>query len=102
MSGAKLVELESNIFSVEGDITVETVPVLLSEGGKTLAAASKDQLIIDLSGATVGSSACAALLLAWMRVAHLHHKTITYRGCSEKLMRIVRISNLESVLGLGA
>lgn len=87
---------ESGAFLVSGDLTFATVAPLLEEGERLLAGINAP--VIDLSEVTHSDSAGLALLLEWLGRGQARGAQIRFRHLPESLLRIARLSNLDSLL----
>ena len=87
-------------FLVKGVIDIDSAPTLLPLGLKSFMAVSASVITVDLSCAEVKNSAGVALLLAWLSHMQSKGKSIHYVGFSEKLLRIIKVSNLSNLLGV--
>ncbi len=100
MPEVDIVQTDKNVFQVKGVIDHESATALLPLGVKLFAESDSDSLIVDLSDARASNSTCPALLIAWLRHMKLKGKSIEYKGFSEKLLRIIKVSNLQNLLGV--
>jgi len=57
-----------------------------------------DESVFDLSGLEECNSAAVALLMAWVRYAHVHGKSVVYSGVPEDLLNIIEVTGLSETL----
>ena len=96
MEAAAIRVTESGTFLVSGDLTFATVAPLLEEGSRLLAGITGP--VIDLREVTHCDSAGLALLLEWLDRGQAKGAQIRFRHLPESLLRIARLSNLDSLL----
>jgi len=87
---------EHGKFLVSGDLTFASVARLLDEGDRLLAGITRP--VIDLSEVTHCDSAGLALLLEWLDRGRAKGAQIRFCHLPESLLRIARLSNLDSML----
>jgi len=87
---------ERGTFLVSGDLTFATAALLLDEGERLLAGIKGS--VIDLREVTHCDSAGLALLLEWLDRGQAQGAHIRFRHLPESLLRIARLSNLDSLL----
>ena len=96
MEGSAIRLTESGTLLVSGDLSFATVAALLKEGDRLLAGINGP--VIDLSEVTHSDSAGLALLLEWLDRGRAKGVQIRFRHLPESLLRIARLSNLDSLL----
>lgn len=83
-------------FKLKGALTFETVPEILRASSTLFAEA--DHLKVDLADVSQGDSTGVALLLAWIRQAKVHKKSIVFTHIPSQLLMIAKVSNLDDFL----
>lgn len=86
-------------YHVVGELNFDTVPGVFEQGVEVLRRAPA-VIEIDLGGVTRSDSAGLALLIEWMRVAHSHHKNISFGNIPAQMMAMAGISGLDRILPL--
>lgn|SRR5690554_7991545 len=86
----------SQIYSVSGELTLDTVTEALSESTELFEKA--DTLDIDLANVTRADSAGLALLVAWMRQARQSEKKIQFQHVPAQMLAIAKASGLDEIL----
>ena len=81
--------------TVQGDVTMETVPALFAQGLQHLN--SKD-LIVDLSQTLAVDSAAVSMLLAWQRAAQSGRRALQIENLPENLFSLARLYGVEEML----
>jgi len=90
-----------NHYSLSGPLTFSTVPGLYEEAGETFLADADPARPVALELDAVGrcDSAGLALLLEWMRVGRERGLALRFSGLPEQLETLMRVSDLDDVLG---
>jgi len=83
-----------------GVLDLHSGPALREQGRALIAASEVDALVLDCSGVTRSNSVGLALLLAWLRDARSHGRTLALRGLPEDMRKIADVCELEPLLGL--
>lgn len=100
MQQSGIIHTDTNRFQIKGVIDHKSATALLSLGVKMFSEAASDNITVDLSEASASDSTCPAILIAWLRCMKLKGISIEYKGFSEKLLRIIKVSNLNNLLGV--
>ncbi len=93
-------KLPGGVWRMSGELTFTTVPELVESISMEPGAAGK-RLQIDLGGVSHADSAGLALLVCWLRRARRRGIRILFCGVPEQLLRIARVSGLDTVLPFG-
>ncbi|HFC53661.1 MAG TPA: anti-sigma factor antagonist [Gammaproteobacteria bacterium] len=94
---ASVEKLPGGIWRLSGELTFATVPRLVESTGPELDA-RQGVLKIDLEGVSRADSAGLVLLIGWLRRARRQGVRILFCKVPEQLLKIARVSGLESVL----
>ncbi|MCW8905995.1 MAG: STAS domain-containing protein [Sedimenticola sp.] len=89
---------QQGVMQISGDLVFANVTALLGQIERQLEGI--ERVLIDLSGVRDVDSSGLALLLEVMEVARRRSITLRFRGLSEALLGIARLSNVESLLPL--
>ena len=84
-------------FSVDSDLTVDTVPELWVQSKKLFPSASAAVISIDVSQVTHVDSGGLALLVAWARWANFRNKQFKVQGHNNKLAVLIENNHLEKL-----
>lgn len=95
------VEVRDGVIHVSGALTLTTARAALDATAGAFNGAS-GALTFDLAGVKESDSAALAVLLEWMRRAAAQRLGLVYRNVPERLGQLARISDLETVLGIGS
>lgn len=98
MSGAVASLDQQDVMQVSGDLVFANVTALLGQIVRHLDGA--ERMLIDLSGVRDVDSSGLALLLEVMEVARRRSISLRFRGLSESLLGIARLSNVDQLLPL--
>ncbi|MEL7310435.1 MAG: STAS domain-containing protein [Pseudomonadota bacterium] len=90
---------EEGSFTIEGELTFDTVGSLLDFGTKQFEPHS--HIVVDLSGVEEADSAGLALLIEWVTWANHSVREMVYENVPERLLNIAAISEVEGLLGAG-
>jgi len=82
--------------ALSGPVTLANVAAVLEEGRRHLEDGVES---VDLAGVTEMDSALLALLLAWMREAKSHNRSLTLANPPHALSTIARLYGVDSLLG---
>jgi phospholipid transport system transporter-binding protein len=93
-----MIRREADRIVLEGPVTLDTVPALLSQG---LALIDRDEVHIDLAGVTAADSSAVALLLEWMRAARRAGRRIVYLNLGNSLESLVVLYGVTDLLPQG-
>lgn len=85
---------------VSGPMTFQSVGHLWESSKRELTGQSA--VTVDMAGVTEVDSAALALLLEWMSWARQQGFPLRFTGLPEKLRALARLSEVESLLGLGS
>jgi phospholipid transport system transporter-binding protein len=80
---------------VSGAVTLGNAATLLDEGKRHLAEGVQT---VDLGEVSEMDSALLALLLAWLREARLHDRTLVFTNLPESLRTIARLYGVDRLL----
>lgn len=80
---ASIEQIESGIFSIQGELTFNTVTTLLNRSKKLFA--HQEKIIIDLAQASHANSAGLALLLEWQSQSRVSGATIQFKHIPDAL-----------------
>lgn len=100
MSEVSLTESAPGRFSIQGELSFQSVPMLNRKIKSILS--TSDAAVIDLSAVVRSDSAGVALLVEWTRMAHLHDKQLSFDHIPDQMLAIVRVSGLADILPLNA
>jgi len=81
---------------VSGVLHFTTVTTLLSQGSEAIGSGRAG--VIDLSGVKDSDSSGLALLIEWLSVAKLNHKTLRYENIPAQLQQLAHLSDVEDLL----
>lgn len=90
-----MIRREGDRLILEGAVTIEEVPGLLSQG---LALLSPGETRIDLAGVTTADSSAVALLLEWLRVARRAGDRIVYLNLDNSLKSLADLYGVTELL----
>jgi phospholipid transport system transporter-binding protein len=90
-----MIRREGDRLILEGAVTIEEVPGLLSQG---LALLSPGETRIDLAGVTTADSSAVALLLEWLRVAQRAGDRIVYLNLDNSLKSLADLYGVTELL----
>lgn len=96
MPKASLRVVDSERFSISGDLVFATVGRLLEEGKQHLATAR--QPVFDLAGVERCDSAGLALLIEWLDIAMARGVRPVFQNVPKALQGIAKLSNAESLI----
>ncbi|MDO6681976.1 MULTISPECIES: lipid asymmetry maintenance protein MlaB [unclassified Oceanobacter] len=92
----RLDAVSASLACIGGDLLASTV-VELMEPGRDMIRRSGGEWCLDMADVDRVSSAAVALLLDWMRTAQQADVSMTVRAVPERLLPILRISDLEGL-----
>ena len=96
---APRIELQDNgHYLLLGELSFNTVPAIAANFAKMVNNA--DNVVLDLQGVTRTDSAGLALLIDWMRLAHLKDKHIVFKNMPEQMLAVAKVSELDHILPL--
>lgn len=81
-----------------GDLTFATAAAAHAAGVGALSAVPAGALRVDCSGLANTDSAGLAVLLEWCAVAHRRQLTLRFEAMPDTLLRLARISEVETLL----
>lgn len=84
-------------FTLPGAIHFDNLAAVRSAGESYLDEQA-DSAVFDLSALSECNSVAVALLMAWLRYAHAHNKTVVYAGAPNDLSNIIDVSGLTQTL----
>jgi phospholipid transport system transporter-binding protein len=90
-----MIRREGDRLILEGAVTIEEVPGLLSQG---LALLRPGETRIDLAGVTSADSSAVALLLEWLRVAQRAGDRIVYLNLDNSLKSLADLYGVTELL----
>ena len=90
--------IEPGRFSVSGDLTFASVPMIWEKARKVLLDVYEENVEIDIGSAQNFDSSGLALLVAWSRWAHCNNKTLTFINVTKKANKLIEINKLQDVL----
>jgi phospholipid transport system transporter-binding protein len=99
MSTATITIGKGEVLRLSGDMVLASVQGLLEQ--TKLLLASGRYSVIDLEEVTGVDSSGVALMLEWVELARGHGTTLQFRNVPESLLRIARLSRVESMLTKG-
>ncbi len=97
MQTAQLQTSADNTIKISGALIFATVSSLWEQSKKLFTTPAK-QLFFDFDAVTQSDSAGVALLLAWIRIARVQQKEISFLSLPEQMRAIARVSGLEAIL----
>lgn len=98
-NGSNAVQIKPSVeggFLVSGALTFETVPSVVRSSTALLNGGA--DIIFDLQGISNADSAGLALLIEWMRAAHVQQKRIIFKNIPAQLLAIATMSGVEHIL----
>ena len=93
----RIEKLPDGVWRISGELTFATVPRLVQSAGMEFGS-GQERLQIDLGGVSHADSAGLALLISWLRQARRQEIRILFCRVPEQLLKIARVSGLETVL----
>jgi phospholipid transport system transporter-binding protein len=90
-----MIRREGSRLVLSGAVTLGNAAALLDEGKRHLAEGVQT---VDLGEVTEMDSALLALLLAWLREARLHERTLVFTNLPESLRTIARLYGVDRLL----
>ncbi|WP_017937181.1 STAS domain-containing protein [Zestomonas thermotolerans] len=99
MSDASIRQVDGEL-CLSGVIDYSTGPALREEGGRLIRAAQATELVLDCSAVEHSSSVGLSLLLAFMRDAQKHGKSLVIRALPVEMRQIAQVSRLIELLPL--
>ena len=90
------VTAEKDVIRVSGDLDFDNV-MRLCQKAKDLFS-KYDELVFDFSSVTSSSSAGLAMIVDWIKEAHLQQKPIRFINLSKDIHSIARASGLEALI----
>ncbi|MCR4509276.1 lipid asymmetry maintenance protein MlaB [Pseudomonas sp. GLN_6] len=102
MSQANITEAAPGILQLVGVLDYLSAPALREQGGKLLKASQAAACVIDCCGVEKSSSVGVSLLLAFMRDASAHNKTLSVRNLPNDMREIASVCGLLEILPLQA
>lgn len=97
MTPAQITGTAPQALGIDGDLTAQTVPDLL---GTLPVAAGVHR--VDMTGVRQVDSAGLALLVGWQQLLNADQGQLELVGVPEGLLRLARISSVDTLLGLQA
>lgn len=94
-----LVAVEGGGFRFDGAITIEAVPAVLESGARTLTAAPKGAIRIDLGGLTEFDSAALGVMFEWQRRVSAQGGQLRYEHLPTKLQTLAQLYGVDGLLG---
>lgn len=85
-------------FSLEGELSFASVPLLLRRGGALFA--GQGAIAVDLAGVHRADSAGLALLVEWLVQAQRLKRQLSFKHVPDQIMRMARVGGLEDILPL--
>ncbi len=92
MQNAKI-KLEGQLLKLSGELTFDTVPVLLNKGLTLME--DLTHVDIHLKGVTKSNSAGLVLLLEWQRFAKKRHKLLSFYHIPLQIKKIAKACDSE-------
>lgn len=86
----------NNHYLIAGELNLTTVAAALQDSAPIFH--HTKTLILDLAEVTHTDSAAVALLLEWLRLAHVNQITISYRNLPAKLLAVAAASGVANLL----
>jgi phospholipid transport system transporter-binding protein len=90
-----MIRREGSRLVLSGAVTLGNAAALLDEGKRHLAEGVQT---VDLGEVSEMDSALLALLLAWLREARLHERTLVFTNLPESLRTIARLYGVDRLL----
>ena len=90
-----MIRREGSRLVLSGAVTLGNAAALLDEGKRHLAEGVQT---VDLGEVSEMDSALLALLLAWLREARLHDRTLVFTNLPESLRTIARLYGVDRLL----
>lgn len=97
---AELRRLAEGRYSLEGEVTVDTVPDLWPQIQQ--AAAQPGMARLSCKGVTQADSAAVAVVIEWMRLLHRRGDTLMVEDLPKAMRVVIEISDLEDVFHIEA
>lgn len=95
-----MISMRGDVISVEGELTIETVPAMVSALSAHLRKGGAQQ--VDLSGVSEVDSSAVALLLEWQRQAGAGGSSLTWTGVPSSLENLAKLYGVQELLPLAA
>ncbi|ASO21881.1 Anti-sigma-B factor antagonist [Actinoalloteichus hoggarensis] len=92
----------STRLSVTGEVDLSTAPELERDLGTAITADGAESVIVDVAGVSFMDSAGLRVLVGGLRQAEEHDVRLTVENPQSQLRKIIEITGLADVLGLGA
>ena len=92
--------IEPGRFSVEGDLTFNSVPEVWEQARKALLDVHEEEVEIDIGATKKFDSSGLALMVAWSRWAHCNHKELTFSNLTNKAQKLIEINKLQNLIKL--
>ena len=87
------------VLKLEGNLSYETIPVVLAETAQFAARTDLPQQIrIDFAGVTGVDSAAVALLLEWRRMALARGKTLVFENLPANLLALAGLYGVAELI----
>ncbi len=90
---------DNNVYSISGELNMQTVPELLEEVERVLSR-TRGEVCFDLHGVDRSDSAGLALLVEWMQYARQRERELSFKNLPQQMYDIARVSGLEELLPL--
>jgi phospholipid transport system transporter-binding protein len=91
-------QIRGGTLVLSGELSFDTVNLIVATGRQALDALSADSAVLDLSAVTKTDSAGLALVVDWVRSTRRRGAQLTIVGVSPQLAEIARVSGLEDFL----
>lgn len=98
MSAGQLQRQSAGRFSLQGELSFDTVPALVAAGEQLFA--DGDAVSVDLGEVGRSDSAGLALLVSWIRLARRRQKTLEFHHIPAQLQGLARVSGVAQLLAL--
>jgi phospholipid transport system transporter-binding protein len=93
MNGSRLQQQPDRSWSVEGDLTLETIPALLKQHPAPAGS-------VNLAEVRRIDSAAVALLLEWQRLARGRSSEVRFRNVPQQVLAIAGVCGVQPLLSL--
>ena len=93
MSKVDIIDRGSGVFVIDGDLTFSTIDKKTVKSFDFLKSA--DSITLDLSQVSSTDSAGLALLIEWIKYAHINQIELKFKNIPEQLITLAKLSGLD-------
>jgi phospholipid transport system transporter-binding protein len=102
VSEVEISETRPGRITLRGALTFETACRAHEAGQRCIEAATTPELEVDCTDVAESDSAGLVVLLDWLAIARANQRAIRFTNMPDTLIAVAAISELESLLGIGA